>query len=168
MACLYLVRHGIAAPASAKTSDADRSLTEEGTRKTTSVAHGLRTLSVKPDVILSSPLRRAQETAEILASVLTPKVSVGIHPSLAFGHAPQDVLRSLRPHSGAGQLMLVGHQPDMGELASFLLTGSANIASLPFKKAATAAITVASLPPRSSGVLEWFLTPSQLRLIGRR
>lgn len=168
MACtLYLVRHGIAAPASVKASDADRALTEEGTSKTVRVAHGLRTLGVKPEVILSSPLRRAQETAEILASVLAPKVLVEIYPHLAFGHEPQDVTKGLHAHRGAQQVMLVGHQPDMGELASFLLSGSAHISPLPFKKAATAAVTVASLPPRSAGVLEWFLTPLQLRLIGR-
>ena len=168
MACtLYLIRHGIAAPASARTSDADRALTAEGTRKTVRVAQGLHALNVKPEVILSSPLRRAQETAEILASILAPDVAVEIDASLAFGHEPQQVLQGLRSHRGAQHLMLVGHQPDMGELASYLLSGSALLAPLPFKKAATAAITVASIPPRSAGILEWFLTPSQLRLIGR-
>jgi phosphohistidine phosphatase len=168
MACtLYLVRHGIAASASANTSDADRALTEQGTRKTIRVAHGLRGLNVKPAAILSSPLRRAQETAEIMASILAPKVPVELYPALAFGHEPRDVLQGLRSHRRAEQVMLVGHQPDMGELASFLLTGSSNLVPLPFKKAATAAITVPSLPPRSAGVLEWFLTPAQLRRIGR-
>jgi phosphohistidine phosphatase len=169
MACtLYLVRHGIAAPASASIIDADRALTEEGMRKTGRVAHGLRALNVKPEAILSSPLRRAQETAEIMASILAPKVPVEIHPPLAFGHEPREVIQTLRAHRGAEQVMLVGHQPDMGELASFLLSGSPNLVHLPFKKAATAAVTVASLPPRSAGVLEWFLTPAQLKLIGRR
>jgi phosphohistidine phosphatase len=167
MACtLYLVRHGVAAPASPSTIDADRALTEEGARKTLRAAHGLRALSVKPAVVLSSPLRRAQETAEILASILAPKVPVELYPPLAFGHEPRDVVQGLRGHRGAEQILLVGHQPDMGELASFLLTGSPNLVHLPFKKAGTAAVTVPSLPPRSAGVLEWFLTPAQLRLIG--
>jgi phosphohistidine phosphatase len=169
MACtLYLVRHGIAAPAGPNTVDADRALTEEGTRKTVRVAHGLRVLEVKPEAILSSPLRRAQETAEIMGSILAPKVLVEICPPLAFGHEPRDIVQSLRAHRGAQQLMLVGHQPDMGELASFLLTGSSNLARLPFKKVATAAVTVPSLPPRSAGALAWFLTPAQLKLIGQR
>jgi phosphohistidine phosphatase len=169
MACtLYLVRHGIAAPARPNMVDADRALTEEGTRKTTRVAHGLRVLKVRPEAILSSPLRRAQETAEIIGAVLAPKVLVEICPPLAFGHEPREVVRSLRAHRGAEQVMLVGHQPDMGELASFLLSGSSNLVRLLFKKAAAAAITVPSLPPRSAGVLEWFLTPTQLKLIGQR
>lgn len=168
MACiLYLVRHGIAAPASASTIDADRALTEQGTRKTVRVAKGLRALKVNPTAILSSPLRRAQETAEIIASILLPKSPVELYPPLAFGHEPRDIVQGLRAHRGAEQLMLVGHQPDLGELASFLLTGSSNLVHLPFKKAATAAIVVPSLPPRSAGSLEWFLTPAQLRLIGR-
>lgn len=167
MACtLYLVRHGIAAPSSANTIDADRALTEEGTRKTARAAQGLRSLKVKPAAILSSPLRRAQETAEILASVLAPRVPVELYPPLAFGHEPREVLQGLRAHRAVEEIMLVGHQPDMGELASFLLTGSPNLVPLPFKKAATAAITISSLPPRSAGRLEWFLAPAQLRLIG--
>lgn len=168
MACtLYLVRHGIAAAATANTTDADRALTEEGTRKTVRVAHGLRALCVEPAAILSSPLRRAQETAEILASILAPKVPVELCPPLAFGHEPREVVHGLRTHRNAERVMLVGHQPDLGELASYLLTGSSGLVHLPFKKAATAAITVPSLPPRSAGVLEWFLTPSQLKRIGQ-
>lgn len=169
MSCtLYLVRHGIAAPARPNTIDADRPLTDEGTRKTMRVAHGLRALDVTPDVILSSPLRRAQETAEILGSVLAPELPIETYAPLAFGHEPRDVVGGLRVHRSAQRVMLVGHQPDMGELASFLLSGSSDLVHLPFKKAATAAITVPSLPPRSAGALEWFLTPGQLRLIARR
>jgi phosphohistidine phosphatase len=168
MACtLYLVRHGVAAPASPNTVDADRALTEDGARKAARVARGLRALNVRPVAILSSPLRRAHETAEILASILAPKVAVELYPPLAFGHEPRDVVQGLRTHRGAEQIMLVGHEPNMGELTSFLLTGSSNLVQLPFKKAATAAVTVPSLPPRSAGVLEWFLTPAQLRLLGQ-
>jgi phosphohistidine phosphatase len=68
---LYLVRHGIAEVASA-TSDADRRLTAEGTRKLHAAALGLQRLGVVPDLVLSSPLRRAEETAQQLAAVLAP------------------------------------------------------------------------------------------------
>ena len=60
-AVIYLVRHGIAADAGPGMSDADRALTEEGVRKTNGVAVGLQHLGVKPDLILSSPLRRAED-----------------------------------------------------------------------------------------------------------
>jgi len=167
MSCtIYLVRHGIAALASADTQDSDRALTAEGTRKMTHAAMGLHRLDVVPEVVLSSPLRRAQETASVLASALGPDVTVEIYQPLAPGSAPVEVLRGLRPYRTVHNLMLVGHQPDLGELASYLLTGSPELVPLPFKKGAIAAIEVATLPPRANGVLRWFLTPKQLRAVG--
>jgi len=165
MTCtLYLMRHGIAAEPTRTTSDADRALTEEGVRKTTRVAIGLQTLGIEPDAILSSPFRRAEETARLVADILTPSLAVELYPPLAAGATPQDILKGLKARR-ASQLMLVGHQPDLGDLASYLMTGSASQAPLPFRKAGVAAITVASLPPRTAGLLEWFLTPGQLRAI---
>jgi phosphohistidine phosphatase len=162
---IYLVRHAIAALASADTHDSDRPLTAEGTRKMTRAALGLKRLGVVPDIVLSSPLRRAQETAALLASTLASDLAVEIYRPLAPGTAPAELLRSLRPYRTVQHVMLVGHQPDIGGLASHLLTGSAGLAPLPFKKGAVAAIEVASLPPRANGVLRWFLTPKQLRAI---
>ena len=161
---LYLMRHGIAADATGGMSDADRALTAEGVRKTTRVAVGLQKLAVKPDVILTSPLRRAEETARLVADVLAPNSPFELYPPLAGG-SPEEVVRGLRPHRRAEALLLVGHQPDLGYLASYLLTGSQNLAPLPFKKAGVAAISLASVPPRSPGTLEWFVTPSQLRTV---
>jgi phosphohistidine phosphatase len=162
---IYLMRHGIAAEPSRGVADADRALTAEGVRKTQRVAEGLRALDVRPDAILSSPLRRADETARIACQVLTPEASILLTPVLAGGVPPADIIRGLGAPRAARQVLLVGHQPDLGDLASFLITGSADLAPLPFKKAAVAAIEVGSLPPRSTGLLHWFLTPGQLRAI---
>jgi len=168
MSCmLYLVRHGIAQDASPGMADTDRALTAEGTRKTARIGAGLRRLGVVPDIMLASPLRRAEETASVLASVLAPDRPVEIYPQLAPGHPAAEVVRGLQGYRRARTLILVGHQPDMGELASFLLTGSTGLAALPFKKGGTAAIRVGALSLHPSGVLEWYLTPRQLRLIGR-
>lgn len=168
MSCtIYLVRHGIAAQASANTHDSDRALTAEGTRKMTRAAIGLKRLGIVPDVVLSSPLRRAQETAALLATTLAPDVEVEIYQPLAPGTTPAELLRALQPYRAARHLMLVGHQPDLGQLASHLLAGSPKLAPLPFKKGAVAAIEVPSVPPRASGILRWFLTPKHLRALGR-
>jgi phosphohistidine phosphatase len=167
MTCtLYLMRHGIASEPMRGTSDADRALTEEGVRKTTRVASGLKALGVELDAVLSSPFRRAEETARLVADVLSPTLPVELYPPLAAASAPaQDVLKGLKLSRRVSRLLLVGHQPDLGELASYLMTGSASLAPLPFRKAAVAAFTVGALPPRRAGVLEWFLTPGQLRAI---
>jgi phosphohistidine phosphatase len=169
MSCvIYLVRHGIAGPASATVSDANRSLTANGTRKMSRVAAGLKRLGIVPDAVLSSPLRRAEETATILTRVLAPQIEVEIYPPLAPGYAPADLLNGLTAHRRAHSVILVGHQPALGELASHLITGSTTLAVLPLKKGGVAAVRVAAMPPRASGLLEWFLTPKQLRAIGRR
>jgi phosphohistidine phosphatase len=164
-ALVYLMRHGIAADPTPGTSDADRALTAEGVRKTERVAVGLQRMRVKPDLILSSPLRRAEETARLVADVLKPNASIELFPPLAGGFAVEDLIKGLRPHRQARELLLVGHQPDLGQLASYLMTGSVNLAPLPFKKAGVAAIELSSVPPRSPGMLQWFLTPGQLRSI---
>ena len=168
MSCtVVLVRHGIAADAKGGSPDAERALTEEGIRKTERAALGLKEIGIAPDVVLTSPLRRAEETAQIACRILAPEGTLEIYPPLAPGHESREVIDGLRAYRKAAQILLVGHQPDLGELASYLLTGSGSLVPLPFKKAGAAAITVASLPPRSAGVLEWFLTPMQLRAIAR-
>ena len=161
---LYLMRHGIAEDAGPGLSDAQRALTAEGVAKTRRVALGLAGLGVRPDVILASPLRRAAETAAIVAEILGPS-QVTDYPALAAGATPDAILDDLRPWRRSQQVLLVGHQPDLGALASYLLTGSAERAHLPFKKAAVAAITVGDLPPTAVGTLEWFLPPTALRAI---
>jgi phosphohistidine phosphatase len=164
---LVLLRHGIAAEAKPGAPDAERALTEEGARKTTNAAIGLGQLDVAPDVVLTSPLRRAEETARIACSVLAPRLSPEIYLPLGPGHDPREVVDGLRAYRDAEQILLVGHQPDLGELASHLLTGATSLVPLPFKKAGAAAIALASLPPRRPGVLEWFVTPMALRAIAR-
>lgn len=169
MGCtLYLVRHGVAVDAGPGISDAERALTPEGGRKMTRAAIGLHRLGVRPDVILSSPLRRAEQTAERLRSVLTPDTAVEIFAPLAPGHEPLDVLKTLATYRGSQHIVLVGHQPDMGELAAYLVSGSSTLVTFDFKKGAVAAIAVTALPPRSPGLLRWFMTSKQLRALARR
>lgn len=160
---LYLVRHGIAHEASATTSDAERALTGEGKRRMKEAARALHTLEVAPALILTSPLRRARETAEILHQHGAPGAALKVFQPLDNAHSAEEIVAAL-PHR-TPEIMLVGHQPSMGELASYLLTGSPGLVPLPFKKGAIAAISLHTLPPRTPGTLEWFLTPRQLRAI---
>jgi phosphohistidine phosphatase len=167
MSCtLYVMRHGIAEDAQPGQGDEARALTEEGLRKTRAAAAGLRQLGVAPQLILTSPLRRAVQTAEIVADVLDSG-KPEIFPQLAPGYGASETFRHLPSKGRLHQVFLVGHQPDLGELAAYLLTGDPHLAPLPFKKAAVAAIAVDALPPTHGGLLEWFLTGRQLRAIGR-
>jgi phosphohistidine phosphatase len=138
-----------------------------GARRLKRVAAGLKRLGVSPDVVLSSPLRRAQETAALLVAVLNPSLPVEVCDQLAPGHAPSEVVGALRPYRAARHLVLVGHQPDLGELASYLLTGAPGRVAFEIKKGGVAAIEVSSLPPRSAGLMRWFAPPKLLRAVAR-
>jgi phosphohistidine phosphatase len=166
MSCtLLLLRHGIAADAAPGLSDSDRALTAEGARRMKRIAVGLKRLGVSPDVVLSSPLRRAQETAALLVAVVNPSLPVEVYDRLAPGHAASEVVGALRPYRAARQIVLVGHQPDLGELASYLLTGAPGRVPFAFKKGGVAAIDVSTVPPRSAGLLRWFAPPKMLRAV---
>ena len=163
---LLLLRHGIAEDHSADRSDDARRLTGEGKRKLREVVAGMRVLELPVGAILTSPLRRAVETAEIVAAEYQRAVVEEID-ALAPGGDPDRVLAALAPHRDCEGIVLVGHQPDLGELASILLAGTPGLVPLPFKKAGLAGIVVATLPPSAAGLLEFFLTPAQLRRVGR-
>lgn len=162
---LYLVRHAIAEESSPSGRDSDRALTADGKVKMRRVAAGLAALEVRLDRILTSPFRRAVETAEILAAVLGG-VETRVLPELAAGADPSAVLAALRAHRQVDALALVGHQPDLGYLASLLMTGAADTCPLPFKKGAVACFELAAPRGALRGELSWFLTPKQLRAAG--
>jgi phosphohistidine phosphatase len=159
---LYLVRHAIAEDHSA-TGDADRALTPEGKAKMAQATRGLRKLKLRPDLILTSPLRRARETAEILAQGLDePKVEV--MRELSPAAAVASVIPALRPHARRPSLALVGHEPNLGHLASLLLAGTESRFALEFKKGGVACIAAELSGEGVRGaVLRWLVTPKFLR-----
>jgi phosphohistidine phosphatase len=157
---VVLVRHAIAEERRPGLRDAARRLTPEGRDKLERAARGLKRLGVVPDRILTSPLVRAAETAEVLAEVLAPAVKPETCGPLAPGHTPQEVGEALP--EGARTVVLVGHEPDLSELASWLLTGSRDGMRLPFRKAGAAAIELEG----AEGTLRWMLAPKQLRALG--
>ena len=163
---LLLLRHAIAEEPTSERRDEERRLTAEGKRKLREVVAGMQALELPVEAILTSPLRRTQETALIVAEGY-PRAPVEEVAALAPGGDHGAVLKALASHGDRAAIVLVGHQPDLGELASVLLTGTPGLVPLPFKKAGLAGIVVAALPPRAAGVLEFFLAPGHLRRIGR-
>jgi phosphohistidine phosphatase len=166
MSRLYLVRHAIAEESSASGRDADRALTDEGRQKMRRACVGLREMDVRLDLIATSPLRRARETAEILAATLG-NVSIEIVTELASGEDPGQALRALRAYDRFDAIAAVGHQPDLGSLASLLLTGDLELAWLPFKKGAVACFEVDLDTTQPRGHLDWFVQPGWLRALGK-
>lgn len=161
---LYLVRHAVAAERGPAYPDDDqRPLTPEGTEKWRTAVAGLRAFGVQVDVVLTSPLTRAHETAGILAAGLKPAPRVIAVDALAPGARLGDVVAAVTAYAGArkaSRLALVGHEPDLGELAVKLLGGRG---AIEFKKGAVCRIDVTRAMPGGPGVLRWFLPPRVLR-----
>ncbi len=161
---IYLLRHGIAAPANEENqfSDAKRALTPEGVTKMREVSAGLKKLGVTFDLVASSPLLRAKETADIVVEGLKIKEPTREWKQLEPDRSVEELISQLQKHQQKSSVLLVGHQPFMGFLASYLVFGSDKV-SLAFKKGGICCVQVDELPPKSAGELVWMLPPKILR-----
>lgn len=155
---LYLVRHGIAVEGlrGGITKDSERPLTDEGRDEMKQVAKALKKIGVKPDLILSSPLVRARQTAEYISEALDQEIKItdALAPAVNF----TQLFRVIGRHETAKEVFLVGHEPDMGMLVGNLLYAGPGF-EMPFKKAGVCRIDVTGMPPDGLGVLKWYLTP---------
>jgi phosphohistidine phosphatase len=158
---LYLIRHGVAAERGDEyPDDSKRPLTSDGIVRLRKEARALDTLGVSFDQILSSPLVRARQTADVFAEIMTSKPPVANMDALTPAGSPAAVMQELGKYMRKARIALVGHEPNMGELAAFLI--GAKI-PLPFKKGAVCRIDFSVFPPKGKGTLCWFITPKMLR-----
>ena len=161
---LYLVRHAIAADRGDDyPDDSKRPLTGAGRSRFEKASRGLVALGVDVDVVFTSPLVRARQTAEILAHELGGRPPVFETAALAPGGSFQDLVAEIGHHSRARRIALVGHTPGIGEFAARLLGATGR---LEFRKGGVCRIDVESLPPTAPGELRWFATPKMLVRLG--
>jgi phosphohistidine phosphatase len=160
---LYLIRHGVAAERGEEfPDDSKRPLTSEGIARLRKEAKALEGLDVSFDQILSSPLVRARQTADVFAEELKGKPPISNTDALTPAGSPSAVIQELGKHMRKARIALVGHEPNMGELAAFLIGAKV---PLPFKKGAICRIDFSVFPPKGKGALCWFVTPKMLRKI---
>ena len=158
---LYLVRHAIAAERGADyPDDSKRPLTSEGISRFRKEAKALAALDVDVDQIISSPLVRAKQTAEILAQAVPSQPSIEMSDALAPAGTPAAVFQELAKHMRKARIALVGHEPNIGELAARLIGSRTPVE---FKKGAICRIDFEVFPPKGHGHLRWFLPPRVLR-----
>jgi phosphohistidine phosphatase len=161
---IYLVRHGIAADRGEYASDEERPLTEEGDRKTQKVAKQLQKLGLQFDIILTSPLVRARQTAKILQEAnLSQKIEV--NSALAPDGDIETWLKWLESwrQRGGSQLALVGHQPDLGNWAETLIWGEVREV-LVLKKAGIIGISLPKIGQPIGNCQMFWLTPPKFLL----
>jgi phosphohistidine phosphatase len=132
---VYLVRHAEAVPEDHAIRDDDRWLTARGREAARGLARLLREQHVEPDAVLSSPLPRAMQTAELLADGLDYLGVVEALPQLRPGAHPRKAAEELATRGMS--VVVVGHEPQISSLAAFLL---GQPAFLPFRTAQACAI----------------------------
>jgi phosphohistidine phosphatase len=158
---LYLVRHAIAEERGPEwPDDTTRPLSTHGITRMRDVVRGLGTLKLPITRILTSPLVRARQTADLLHDGLASHPPVEILHALAAGATPAAVLTALSAQPAAEHLALVGHEPDLGHLAARLIGTRRPI---PFRKGAVCCIEIEGIPTPGAGALLWFAPPRLLR-----
>jgi phosphohistidine phosphatase len=163
---LYLIRHGVAEErGDAWPDDTKRPLSDDGVARMRKSARGLARLDVSIDVILTSPLVRARQTSDIVASAFDPRPSIVTIESLAPEGTFAALVGDLEKQARKTRIAIVGHEPGIGEIAARLV-GSRH--SIEFKKGAVCRIDVDEVPPAGPGDLRWMLTPRILRAIKKR
>ena len=154
---IYLLRHGIAEDPKPGLPDSERPLTAEGRDKLRRVLKRARTADLEPTLILSSPYRRALETAAVAAEVLGYKGEIVRTATLVPEASPYDAWEEIRQRKDERAIVLSSHEPLMSSMAAFLLDSPA--LRVDMKKAALLRIDCDRFGPKASGVLKWMLTP---------
>jgi phosphohistidine phosphatase len=155
---LFLLRHAEAEAKAA--SDETRPLTAKGSKQAKIIGKYCLEHGVVPAVILSSPLKRAEETARLVAAELNSPKLVQIAEYLRAGMTSNRALSSLsenftdlvkrEKHSENASIMLVGHEPDFSNLAGVLIGGRAT--SVHFRKATLTGLTLQELTPGAATI----------------
>lgn len=155
---LYFMRHAEAEESSPE-GDAGRKLTPKGLQRAQEAGRALQALDVTVDLILTSPLARALETADaVLASL---EAEVALAEDLAGRLNLQSLKEMLAAHEAAS-LLLVGHEPDMSHTVGDLIGGG----RVEMKKGAVACVETLAVAP-GGGILRWLMSGKQLSMLQR-
>jgi phosphohistidine phosphatase len=158
---IYIIRHGVAAERGEEyPDDSKRPLIAKGIARLKREAKALDDLGVEFDQIITSPLVRAKQTADVFAETMKSKPPVATSDALTPAGTPAAVIQELARYSKKGRIALVGHEPNLGELAARLIGART---AIEFKKGAICRIDFEVLPPKGHGQLRWFVTPLMLR-----
>ncbi len=160
---LFILRHaeaGKSLPARAK--DAERSLTEEGQEELGDVARALYRLKVRPDHIISSPLKRSRETASAVAKALKERDKVEIWDELKPEGSRQEFYKRLSKLKPESIVLCVGHEPYLTHMINEVM-GHQGVSRIVLRKCGLARLSIKAFSPKLEGELRWLLTPRLLK-----
>lgn len=153
---VYLVRHAIAEERGpAWPDDRERPLTQKGITRFRNITARLADRGVRVGAIYSSPLIRARQTADLLVPEWAD-VPIQIVEELAPEHTPASLAKTLADRAAHDAIALVGHEPDLGALAAWMIGAKS---PLPFKKGGVARIDCGETLKAGEGTLVWMVTP---------
>lgn len=160
---IYLMRHGIASePGDSRFEvDAQRPLTAEGHDKIGKIAHALKALDIKPDLILSSPYIRAEQTATILVKEFDIKEKLKFSDLLVPDGKAEAIISQIVENYIVDELLIVGHEPCLSLLIGALAAGHPDLA-INMKKGGVCCLSASDLRVERRAIIEWLLTPKIL------
>lgn len=159
---IYMMQHGDALP---KDKDPERGLSPEGENQIRLSAKALKRLQVHFDLIISSPKKRARQTAQIVARELGyPEDRIEVTETLEPLSPAIEAVSYLKSFAAKEHILLAGHLPSLAEIASELM--SETHISIRFEMGGLCRIDVEKLPTHE-GKLRWYLTPEHLRLVAQ-
>jgi len=160
---IFILRHaeaGKSLPAQAR--DAERSLTAEGKEELEDVARALSRLKLKPDHIISSPLKRSRETASIVAKALKGRDKVEIWDELKPEGSKQELYKRLSKLKPESVVLCIGHEPYLTQAINEVM-GHQGPTKIVLRKCGLARVSIKAFNPKLEGELRWLLTPRLLR-----
>lgn len=158
---LFILRHGKAGKSSGGSDDAARALTRKGEKELKRIAQWMKAQEFSFDIIATSPLHRAMETAAVIASVLGLDDTVTTWDELAPGGDPDTVCYRAAQQGNDARVLVIGHEPGLSRLLSWIISGNPD-SSIIIAKGGLAKIRNYSFTARPSGDLQWLLTPGQI------
>src|ERR1700693_1259394 len=159
---IYFLRHASAGEAFANPKkDEKRALDKEGIEQCGYIGRALAAIEAQVDVIISSPLKRATQTASLVGNEMGYEGKLQIETALRPGTAFADFRRMLEKYAQQESIMVVGHNPNLSQFLGAAISDSGCEASVDLKKGAVARVDMR----RSSGTLQWCLPPKVLRAL---
>ena len=160
---LFILRHGEAGQRlSTGRGDFQRSLTTAGQKEVSDIAKSLKELGTKFDVVITSPLKRAHQTAAIVAKTLKIEKKMQDWDELSPEGNRIDLYNKLSHLKQQSLVLVVGHEPYLSQMVSEIIFDGNDGGRIALKKSGLARIRIISSAPKFQGELRWLLTPKLL------